>query len=138
MSVKYLEDVREMVADKKNKYKDMLDIAYMQHVLICEDNTLRLLDNIEMRQRVIEEIKEIDRKIEMCDALENPECIRTEQEILGIRKEIAKQDRINEVAARNKILEYSNAIKKGNDIKRSYAYIDSATYSSGIFIDQNN
>ena len=123
-----VEDICNLAVDKINRYKDMLDITYMQHVFICDDNTLRLLSNIELRQKVMQEIEEIDRQIARSEDLDNPEYLKMEQEILGIQKEIAKQDKLNEAAARNKILEYSNAIKKNSNTRKSIAYASVAVY----------
>ena len=124
-----VENICSLAADKMSRYKDMLDISYMQHVFICDDNATRLLSNIELRQKVMEEIDEIDRQIADSDDRENPEYLGMEQEIVGIQKEIARQDRLNEIAARNKILEYSNTIKKNSNARKSFAYVSAATYS---------
>ena len=129
-----VENICSLAADKLNRYKDMLDITYMQHVFICDDNTVRLLSNIELRQKVIEEIELLDKRIADSESHDKAEYLKIEQEIAAVQREIAKQDRINEAAARNKILEYSNAIKKNSNTRKSFAYVSATTYSNNNYM----
>jgi len=116
------EQIENLLYRKKKKYQDMLDIAYIQESFIHNEDTIKLIENIDLRQRIVVDIDDINRAIDDLDCYSDPVYLSAEHEIIYIQRELTKQDRINEHAARAKIIEYSNAVKRGNYSRKSFFY----------------
>ena len=137
----FLAECITLVEQKTGLLGRVLEVtSRQQEFLDAEEYTTRLMDNLEERQNLIDEINAVDKKLE--EYLPYPHDARLlaladEQRSLIV--EIAKQDESNERAARAHIEALKEKLRKLQEGKRGIEGYDPAPFEQGAnYIDKKN
>jgi hypothetical protein len=139
---KQKQDIESILLKKKERLILVLEISRKQIQFLKDDDIDYLLETIEARQKLIDEIVELDEHIE-ANGLKNsadfdaPGAQALLGEMKSILQEIAQEDRINIGAAEDKVEQFKHQIRGvKNNKSRIVSYQSAPANGDGIYIDK--
>lgn len=135
-------NIEGILAEKKDRLLQILEIARKQTGYLKDDDVETLVEAIEHRQKLIDEIGELDKYIDE-NGLKNsaaygaPGAQAILADIKSILQDIASEDKINIKAAEDKVEHFKGQIRGVKQNKnRITSYQNAPVSQDGIYIDK--
>lgn len=134
-----MNDFMLQLGRKHELLSQVLELTKLQEDMILQDDTDALLTNIARRQKLIDELDEIQAELPDKETLrQNSECMKQITVVNGMLTQIQEQDAKNEKAALARMDDLRNQMRKVNEGRKTFSGYETggAPDVSGIYINK--